>query len=135
MKLITRDTDYAVRALIYIARSRKRVTSVATLVEELKMPKPFLRKILQILHREKILRASRGYGGGFSLALPADKIYLGDLIRIFQGTLKLNECIFRKKLCPHRNTCSLKKEIDDIERYVVSKLESVTIDSLLKRRD
>lgn len=133
MKLITRDTDYAIRALIHMARSPEKITSVSVLTEKLKMPKPFLRKILQVLHREGILKASRGYGGGFSLALPANKIYLTDLIRIFQGSLKLNECIFRKKLCPEIRTCLLKKEIDAIEQYVASKLTSITIGSLSRQ--
>lgn len=115
-----------------MARSKEKITSVATLVGSLRMPKPFLRKILQILHKEGILKASKGYGGGFSLALSADKIYLGSLIEIFQGPLRLNQCIFKKKLCPDRKICPLKKKIDDIEKYVVSQLDSVTIKTLLK---
>ncbi|PIP20215.1 MAG: Rrf2 family transcriptional regulator [Candidatus Omnitrophica bacterium CG23_combo_of_CG06-09_8_20_14_all_40_11] len=133
MKLITRNTDYAVRALCFIANSKARIVPVGTLVKELKIPRPFLRKILQTLHNKGILKASKGYGGGFSLALPVNKIFLVDLIKIFQGPLKLNECIFKKKLCPNRNTCPLKRKIDGIEKYVASKLESITIASLLKR--
>lgn len=135
MKLITRNIDYAVRALCFIARSKGKIVSVTTLVEELKIPRPFLRKILQILHKKGVLKASKGYGGGFSLALPANKICLVDLIGIFQGPLKLNECVFKKKICQDRNICSLKKEIDGVEKYAVSKLKSVTIASLLKKRD
>jgi len=133
MKLITKDTDYAVKALMYIASFPGRLTSVSNLSEELNIPKPFLRKILQVLHKERILKGSKGYGGGFRLARSADKIYLTDLIEIFQGPLKLNECIFKKKLCPDRKFCFLKKKIDDIEKYVVLKLESITIASLIKR--
>jgi Rrf2 family protein len=134
MKLITRDTDYALRAFIFVARSRRKIISVSTLAKKLEIPKPFLRKILQILHREGMLKASRGYGGGFSLALPADKIYLIDLMRVFQGPLRLNECIFKKRICPERKSCPLKKRIDDIEKYVISKLESITIASLLNNK-
>lgn len=135
MKLVTRDADYAMRALVFIAKSKARIVPVSTLVRELRIPKPFLRKILQILHKEGILKASKGYGGGFELALSPSEMSLGDLLKVFQGPLKLNQCILKKRLCPDRNVCPLKKKIDGIEKYVASKLESVTIASLLKKRD
>ena len=135
MKLITRNIDYAVRALCFIANSKARIVAVTTLVKELKIPRPFLRKILQTLHKKGILKSSKGYGGGFSLARASSKIFLTDLIRIFQGQLKLNECILKKKICPDRSICLLKGKIDDIEKYVISKLDSVSVESLLKRKD
>lgn len=131
MKLITRDTDYAMRAVCYIARNQNRITSVRDLVKDLKMPRPFLRKILQILHKRKILNAFKGQGGGFLLAKTADKIFLVELVEIFQGPLRLNDCIFKKRICPDRSLCLLKQKIDYIERNVVSELKSITIASLL----
>lgn len=131
MKLITRDTDYAVRALCFISTvHREEIVSVSKLVKELAIPRPFLRKILQILHKNGILKAYKGLGGGFQLAVPADKILLTDLIKIFQGSLKLNECIFKKKFCPNRNFCILKSKIDNIERHVLGELKTITIGSL-----
>ena len=41
MKLITRDTDYAVRAIAFIAESEKEMVSTDELVKELKIPRPF----------------------------------------------------------------------------------------------
>ena len=55
MKLITRNTDYAIRALCFIARKKKQVVSVKELVSKLRIPKPFLRKISQRLNKERIL--------------------------------------------------------------------------------
>ena len=131
MKLITRDTDYALRALCFIARHRKEIVSVRELVKKLKIPKPFLRKILQILNKKRILKSYKGKGGGFLLGVPASKIFLVDLIEIFQGPLRLNECFFKKMACPNTKTCGLKKKIDNIERYVIRELNSITLTSLL----
>jgi len=131
MKLITRDTDYALRALCFIAKDKKKIISAAELVRELKIPRPFLRKILQVLNKKKILKSYKGKGGGFLLALPLRKIFLVNLIEIFQGPLRLNECFFKKIACPRRKTCALKKKIDGIERYVIKELNSVTLASLL----
>jgi Rrf2 family protein len=131
VKLITRNTDYAMRALCYIAKQKKDSVSAAEMVAELKIPRPFLRKILQSLSSEGLLRSSKGQGGGFSLAYPREKILLTDLIRIFQNTIQLNECMFKKKMCPNRSTCVLKKEIDGIERDVLARLGRISIASLV----
>ncbi len=127
MKLITRDTDYALRALCFIAKQDKKVVSVRELVKVLKVPRPFLRRLLQQLAKNRILISSKGQGGGFSLGLPAGSIYLTDLMRIFQGPLKINECFLKKKICPNIKVCRLKKKIDEIEKMVIGELRSINI--------
>ena len=134
MKLITRDTDYAVRALMFIARRKKKIVSVPELVQALKIPRPFLRKILQALNKRGILNSYKGKGGGFRLALAPEKVFLLELIKIFQGPFKINECLFKKRLCPNINTCKLKQKIDDIQRYARSELKKVTLASLLRKK-
>lgn len=131
MKLLTRDTDYAIRALCFIAQNKKRLISAGVLVKELKIPRPFLRKILQQLNRAGVLSSYKGKHGGFSLAKSADKIYLIDLIKIFQGPLKLNECRFKKQPCFRRKICTLKRRIDVMEKKLLSGLDDITIKSLL----
>ncbi len=131
MKLITRNTDYAMRALCYIAKQGKESVSAAEMVAALKIPRSFLRKILQTLSSEGLLRSVKGQGGGFSLARSREKILLTDLIRIFQNTIQLNECFFKKKMCPNRSTCMLKREIDGIEQDVLGRLGRISIASLV----
>ena len=130
MKLVTRDTDYAIRALLLISR-QVRVVSVPELVVKLKIPRPFLRKILQILNKRNLLKSCRGPGGGFRLNMPLDKIYLLDLIKIFQGPLKLNECLFKRRICPNINSCVLRKKILNIEKHMFKELKTITLASLL----
>lgn len=64
------------------------------------------------------------------MAKPAGKIFLVDLIRIFQGPFKLNECLFKKKACPNIKRCALRKKLKEIEDYVIKELNSITIGSL-----
>jgi len=134
MKMINRDTDYAVRALGFISQHKEKLVSAAEMVKCLKIPRPFLRKILQRLHQEGVLDAQKGLSGGFFLTAPAEKIYLMDLIRVFQGGLKLNECLFKKKACPDRPTCLLRQRINEIEAYAVSVLKPVSIAELLGKK-
>jgi len=134
VKLITRNTDYAVRALCYIAEQKQEVISGDQLVTSLQMPRPFLRKILQTLNKAGLLNSSKGKGGGFALAVSPEKITLIEVMKIFQGSIRLSEHKFKKNDCPHINDCLLKKKIDEIEKEVIAKLKAITISSILKNR-
>jgi len=131
VKLITRNTDYAVRALCCMAKKKEEIVTVNQMVKYLEMPRPFLRKILQILNKEGFLNSCKGKGGGFSLALLPEKIFLIDLMKIFQGPVRLNECKFKKSDCPYISDCLLKKKIDEIEKEVIVKLKAITISSII----
>jgi len=133
MKLITRDTDYALRALVFIARRKKRIISASEMVRVLEIPRPFLRKILQTLNKESILKSYKGKGGGFKLALAPEKIFLLDLIKVFQGPLKMNECLFKKAPCPDVKSCGLKKKVEIIQKHAIKQLKNVSLASLMER--
>ena len=134
-KLVTRNTDYAVRALCYMAAREKekedRITPVTELVKELGMPRPFMRKILQKLNAAKLLISQKGKGGGFRLAKPADRIFITEVMEIFQGPFKINDCMFKRKICPNRKGCFLRKKLEAIEEYAVAQLKGVTIKEIL----
>ncbi len=130
MKLITKDIDYAVRALLHILKSKNKTVSVGELEKETKISRSFLRKILQTLSREKILKSIKGKGGGFSLNKPPEKVFLKDLIKIFQGKISFINCIFRGKPCFNRKTCPLRKKIKKIEKYVEGEIKGVSLQSL-----
>lgn len=134
MKLITRNTDYAVRALCYIAEQKQKVISGDRFIKSLEMPRPFLRKILQTLTKAGLLNSSKGKDGGFSLAVSPEEITLFEVMKIFQGSIRLTEHQFKKSDCPHINDCLLKKKLDEIEKEVIVKLKAITISSILKNR-
>jgi len=131
MKLITRNTDYALRALCYIAKQNKSKVSVEELVNKLGVPQPFMRKILQLLSKNGVLESSKGQGGGFRLCIPARKLYLIKIMRIFQGEVGLNECFLKKNICPNKGKCVLRNKIKSIEDGVLRQLKAISIASLV----
>jgi Rrf2 family protein len=131
MNLLNRDSDYALRALIYMARLKREVTSVAELVESLGMPRAFTRKILQRLEKAGILSSRKGNRGGFSLKKRPDKILIIKIIEAFQGKVSLLNCVFKLKICPNIKNCPLRKKIQHIEKGVVRELELLTLAQLL----
>ena len=133
MKLLSRNTDYALRAVCYMAKHEGGIITVTELVEALNMPRPFLRHILQVLNKKGLLRSHKGAGGGFRLARKSQDIFLLDIMEAFQGPFKLNECFLKKEICPNRQSCRLKKRIDIIEHVVSYELKTITIESMIKQ--
>lgn len=130
MKLVTRNTDYALRALCYLSKHEELV-AVDELVKKLGVPRPFMRKILQQLNREGILESYKGQRGGFKLRLSPERIYMLDIMRIFQGNVGLNGCFLKKDICPNKGRCVLRKRIHAIEDSVFKQLKTINIASLI----
>ncbi len=130
MKLITRNTDYALRALCYISKS-KDIVSVDELVDKLGVPRQFMRKILQQLNKERILESYKGQRGGFKLKIPPTKIFIIEIMRIFQGQVGLNGCFLKKNICPDKSKCVLRKKIHAIEDDLFKRIKRINIASLI----
>ena len=118
MKIITKNTDYVVRALIYLATKKDDFVSARTIAKEQNIPYQFLRQILQKLIQNKIIESREGAGGGVHIIKDPAKISVLDLIEIFQGNLELSDCMFKKEKCPNRKTCVLRSEIKNVEDTV-----------------
>ena len=134
MNFISRDTDYAIRALAYMAKMAKKKKDVFTVDEIVKkehLPERFLRRILQKLAKEGVLRSYKGKEGGFSLARSPRDIRLTDIIKVFQGEVDLTNCFLKGKICPDIKTCALRKKLKEIGRGLDRELKAVTIASLV----
>jgi Rrf2 family protein len=134
MKLINKDADYAIKALVEIAGRGGEVVSAAGLTRPLGLPWPYLRKILQTLAKAGLVRSSRGPRGGFVLAQQAGTIRLTDVIGVFQGRVRIHDCLFKPRRCPDVQTCPLRKTLDRLESRLVDELKAVTVADLLDER-
>lgn len=132
MKLLTKDTDYAVRAIVYLARHTDGYRSSREISESEGIPLQFLRRILQKLTRAGLVVSREGVTGGVRLNARPGDVRVSDIIKIFQGDIELSECMFRKRLCVHRATCVLRARIQSIEAMVNREFERVTIATLLR---
>lgn len=131
MKLLTKNTDYAVRALLVLSSDPGKYISARDVADEQRMPYQFTRKILNQLINSGYVISRDGAGGGFRLIEDPDSIKLVELIGIFQGRIQLSECMFRNKLCHNRDTCVLRENIKRIERIIEDEFREITIGSLL----
>ena len=133
MKFLTKNTDYAVRAILGLAGNPTVFVSSREIADKQKIPYQFLRGILQVLIKNGFVESKEGAGGGVRILKDAAEIKIIDLIKLFQGEIELSECMFRQKICENRNTCVLRSEIKRIEEMVNKEFGDLTIQKLLEK--
>jgi len=131
MNILSKETDYAVQALIYIHKRAGEVVSVPDIEKDLRLPRSFLRKILQVLSKNYILQSIKGNKGGFKLVKKTQDMKLTDIMKIFQGDFTINECIIKNKICGNRKTCKIRKKLNLVEKNLFEELKKITILSLM----
>jgi len=131
--LITRETDYAIRAMIYLAIQDDFTLPVASaeLADEMAIPYRFLRKIVLKLISAELVESRRGKGGGLNLARRPDKITLFNIMNAVdpQG-ITLNICLNDKSKCPRSNFCGFHFAFDDVQADFHRKLKSITLEAI-----
>ena len=132
MKVLTKNTDYAIRALLALAAKKGSYLSAKSIATEHDIPYQFLRRLLQEMIRHDLIVSKEGVQGGFMMEKDPDTISVTQLIEIFQGKVQVSECMFRKQICGNRARCVLRHEIMRIELVVQGEFERLTIGKLLR---
>lgn len=91
MKL-TAFTDYSLRVLIYLAAEPGRRATIAEVATAFAVSESHLTKVVHFLGKAGWLANVRGKGGGMQLALPAQHIVVGRVVRATEGAAVPAEC-------------------------------------------
>ncbi len=131
MEFIKRNTDYALRALVYLAQKEpETVVDVHTIAEQGQVSEDFLRKILQVLGNAGIVRSHRGPRGGFSLARSAADITILDVMEALQGPVAINRCFLGRDRCANLRECDLRNRLVDVQDTIVEFLNDIDLAKL-----
>lgn len=133
MKMLTKNTDYAIRALLLLSLAKDNFLPASQIAKKEKIPYQFLRRILQHLIKHKLVVSREGIKGGFKINVSPDSLAMDRIIKIFQGEITLSDCMFRKKICTNRKVCVLRPEIKRIEKMVTKEFRKLTLAALLKK--
>jgi Rrf2 family protein len=105
---ITRQADYAVRAVLYLSElGNGRQATTGQIAGDREIPPSFLAKIVSQLSIAGLVNTSRGARGGVSLSRPPSNITLLDVIEAIDGPICLNECVNDPSVCKFSDTCTV----------------------------
>ncbi|MEE9200108.1 MAG: Rrf2 family transcriptional regulator [Candidatus Brocadiales bacterium] len=136
MKL-SKKTDYALRALLHLSlKYGKGSVQIKEISSTERLPNKFLENILLSLRKAGILQSRMGLKGGYSLARPPEKITLGEVVRILDGTIAPMGCVSRAEYesCPEEEIgCAIKSVMQDVRDAVARVLDDTTLADLARR--
>lgn len=115
---ISRKSDYALRALAYIAGQKpEKKSSISEIAEAEAIPRDFLAKILKELTRAGILKSFQGVTGGYQLSKPRETVSFLDVLEAMEGPLQVNLCAGSDVDCgcSRFSTCTMKTFWDEVQ--------------------
>lgn len=124
---ITRQADYAMRAVAYLANlGPHQRAATSQIAEEQQIPPSFLAKIVSQLSVAGLLQTSRGARGGVSLARSPEKISFLEVVEAIDGPILLNECVVDHSACTFGDSCALRPVFCDAQADLVNRLENTS---------
>lgn len=131
---ITRQADYAVRAVLHLAQMKNGDRAATSVVaKEQHIPPSFLAKIISQLSIAGLLHTSRGARGGVMLARDPKDITLLDVIEAIDGPIQLNECVGAEGVCAFDENCPIKTVWCDAQDELVARLRRTDFAQMLAK--
>ena len=134
--IITRATEYAIRAILYMSRQPEgEIIYKKDICKAQGITPAFLTKILQPLIKDGIVGSQRGVGGGFYLAKPPAEITLFDIIKSQEGPVYLNQCMVKDNNCEREFFCPVHGAWEQIRKEFMATLARYDFASLAQKQD
>lgn len=118
MEIIRRNTDYALRVMVSLARCYQNGSASArTLASQEHIPYQLACKLMQKLRSVKLVESCMGPKGGFRLGRKPSKISVLEVIEAIQGPLALNRCLLSIDTCPRQRSCTVRVKLAELQRW------------------
>ena len=129
---LSKFTDYAFRALIYLAKNPQDNGTVDKLADELNISTHHLKKVINKLAKTEYIISTKGRNGGLKLGLPPEEINLGKVLLLTEENLSLVECMNETGTCPLiSEECKLKSIICRSLNGFVSEMSKYTLKDII----
>ena len=135
MLKINRQTDYAVRVLLALAKRGEGARLSSTDIQkEMLIPKAFMTRIVAQLSHSGLLNTFPGREGGLMLPHPASQITLRDVVEAFEGPILLSACLQVKGEddCPFQSNCPVRPKWGRVQVAMLREMASITFEDLAK---
>ena len=135
MLKINRQTDYAVRIILALAKQGQGARlSSAVIQQEMLIPAALMPRIVAQLARAGLLNTFPGREGGLMLPRAAGQITLRDVVEAFEGPILLSECLQVKGEddCPFQSHCPVRSKWGRVQVAMLREMAAITFESLVQ---
>lgn len=129
---LNRQTDYALRALIFLAmRGENTLSTIDEIANKFLIAREHLTKIISRLAKLKYIVAVRGKGGGIKLNPLVLKITLAEIVKHFEPTFNVIDCT--GLACPLTKLCRLQQVLYEASNAFLTTLNQYTLKDILPK--
>lgn len=138
--MLSNKAKYGLKAMVYLARHEGQgPVLIADIAEAERIPRKFLDAILLEMKNTGLLSSKKGKGGGYTLARPAARIMVGDIVRVLDGPLAPVPCVSRTAYrrcedCVDETTCAIRAVMQDVRDAIAAILDNTTLAEMGGRR-
>ncbi len=125
---LTRRADYAVRAMIALARSDE-TQSGASIAAQMDIPARFVAQVMGDLVQARLVRARTGRNGGYRLARDPDRISILEIVEAVEGDARRRTCVLRNAPCTRDGVCDVHHIFSAAQEALLERLEAASLAS------
>jgi Rrf2 family protein len=130
---INRQTDYAIRVLLALAKQEgEALISTSQIQQEMLIPKALSLRVVAELAKGGFILTYPGREGGLKLARPAAEINLRQVVTYFESNFTVSECLHGGGTCPFDHSCPVRCRWARLQALILKELESTTFDELAR---
>ncbi len=138
--MLSKKSKYAIKALLALAEhGAEEPMRIADIAEQESLPQKFLELILLDLRNAGVVQSRKGKGGGYLLARPADRIMLGQVVRLFDGPLAPVPCASQTAYvpcedCADEATCGVRLAMKEVRDATAKILDHTSLATIRRRQ-
>lgn len=125
--------ELGLQAVLFLSAKEKRIFNAEEVSNELKVPKEFVSKVLQILTSSGIVGSKKGKNGGFFLAKEPGQIKLINIVESIDGLNVFKSCVLGFPGCSVETPCPVHDKWGKLRDEAFNMLSDETLEHLKER--
>lgn len=129
--IFSKKCELGLQAVLFLSVKKQNViVSAIEISQELKVPKEFVSKVLQILTESRIVGSKKGKNGGFYLAKRPANIKLIEIVEAIDGLALFNTCVLGFPGCSVAEPCPVHEKWGKLREDAYKMLSEETLEQL-----
>jgi len=124
---LTQRAAYAIRAVLYLARSDGAIVPSTHIAEAMAIPSRFLPQVMGDLVRAQIVEARVGRSGGYRLRRAPQTVSMLDVIDAVEADPRRTRCVLLGVACSRASTCDVHAVFAAAQEAMLAALSAASI--------
>jgi Rrf2 family protein len=125
--------ELGIQAVLFLSVKDRKVFNAEQVSKELKVPKEFVSKVMQMLTASGIVASKKGKKGGFCLGKEPNEIKLIDIVEAIDGLDVFKTCVLGFPGCSSETPCPVHDKWGKLREEALKLLSEETLEHLKEK--